>query len=195
MPTADQAVELARALLGPVGTRLPHVLAAAGVAAEVGPLIVPADVDLLVAAATLHDIGYAPAIARTGFHPLDGANHLMELGFSVRLGSLVAHHSHAIVTAPDHGIHNLGALFPQENSLLCDVLCYSDMHASPTGQRVSVDERLADIRARHVAPRTAARLRMVRESVERVRRLLAEAGQSTASLKLADQSPANDAVA
>ncbi len=30
----------------------------------------------LVAAAYLHDIGYAPELAITGFHPLDGARHL-----------------------------------------------------------------------------------------------------------------------
>ena len=29
--------------------------------------------DDLVAAAWLHDIGYAPGLVQTGFHPLDGA--------------------------------------------------------------------------------------------------------------------------
>jgi hypothetical protein len=29
--------------------------------------------DDLVAAAWLHDIGYAPELAKTGFHPLDGS--------------------------------------------------------------------------------------------------------------------------
>jgi HD superfamily phosphodiesterase len=31
-----------------------------------------ADADLLVLAALLHDIGYAPTLRRTGFHPIDG---------------------------------------------------------------------------------------------------------------------------
>lgn len=34
--------------------------------------------DLLVAAATLHDVGYAPRLAVTGFHPLDGARFLRD---------------------------------------------------------------------------------------------------------------------
>lgn len=32
-----------------------------------------ADADLLESAAVLHDVGYAPRLAVTGFHPLDGA--------------------------------------------------------------------------------------------------------------------------
>ena len=32
--------------------------------------------DDLVAAAWLHDIGYAPELVDTGFHPLDGARYL-----------------------------------------------------------------------------------------------------------------------
>jgi hypothetical protein len=48
--------------------------------------------EMLVAAAYLHDIGYAPTLARTGFHPLDGAVHLRELG-EERFAGLVAYHS------------------------------------------------------------------------------------------------------
>ena len=49
---------------------------------------------LLVAAAWLHDIGYAPTLAATVFHPLDGARHLRALGHE-RLARLVAYHSSA----------------------------------------------------------------------------------------------------
>ena len=34
----------------------------------------------LVAAAWLHDIGYAPELVETGFHPLDGARYLRRVG-------------------------------------------------------------------------------------------------------------------
>jgi HD superfamily phosphodiesterase len=47
-----------------------------------------------MAAAYLHDIGYVPTLARTRFHPLDGARHLRELG-EERLVGLVAYHSGA----------------------------------------------------------------------------------------------------
>ena len=36
--------------------------------------------DALVAAAWLHDIGYAPDLVETGFHPLDGARYLRRWG-------------------------------------------------------------------------------------------------------------------
>jgi predicted HD phosphohydrolase len=49
--------------------------------------------DVLIAAAYLHNIGYAPTRA-DGFHPLDGTVHLRELGVE-RLAGLVAHHSGA----------------------------------------------------------------------------------------------------
>ena len=45
----------------------------------------------LVAAAVLHDIGYAHP--STDFHPVDGARFLRAARFSVRVCNLVAHHS------------------------------------------------------------------------------------------------------
>jgi HD superfamily phosphodiesterase len=39
----------------------------------VAPLFSVDDGELLVGAALLHDIGYAPELVGTGFHPLDGA--------------------------------------------------------------------------------------------------------------------------
>ena len=56
------------------------------------------DRDLLVAAAYLHDIGYAPHLKATGFHPVDGARHLEHTGRPA-LARLVAHHSGASVEA------------------------------------------------------------------------------------------------
>jgi len=43
--------------------------------------------DTLVCADWLHDIGYAPALVATGFHPLDGARFLESVG--LRVGWLV----------------------------------------------------------------------------------------------------------
>ena len=40
--------------------------------------VLGADADLLEAAAWLHDIGYAPSLVATGFHPLDGARYLRD---------------------------------------------------------------------------------------------------------------------
>lgn len=49
--------------------------------------------DELVAAAWLRDIGYAPELMETGFHPLDGARSLRGAGVNGQVVSLVAYHS------------------------------------------------------------------------------------------------------
>ena len=55
--------------------------------------------DDLVTAAWLHDIGYAPELAETGFHPLDGARYLRRVGVDGQVVSLVAYHSCAQIEA------------------------------------------------------------------------------------------------
>ncbi|MFD6265614.1 HDIG domain-containing metalloprotein [Micromonospora chalcea] len=85
--------------------------------------LVGADGDLLIAAAWLHDIGYAPSIADTGFHSLDGARWLILHGFDRRLAALVAHHSCATYEADERGLGQvLRAEFPQEESEISDPL-------------------------------------------------------------------------
>jgi putative nucleotidyltransferase with HDIG domain len=60
--------------------------------------------EVLVAAAWLHDVGYAPDVVETGFHPLDGARYLASLGASERVVNLVARHSYAILEAELRGL-------------------------------------------------------------------------------------------
>ena len=60
--------------------------------AHAAATLFPVDVGkLLISAALLHDIGYAPALDNSGFHPLDGARYLRSVGCSDRLVNLVAH--------------------------------------------------------------------------------------------------------
>ena len=42
---------------------------------------------VLVAAAWLHDIGYAPGVKDTGFHPLDGARYLRRRAVDEQIGA------------------------------------------------------------------------------------------------------------
>jgi hypothetical protein len=122
------------------------------------------DRDLLIAASALHDVGYSAALIDTGFHPLDGANHLVRMGASIRLAALVAHHSEARLLAPAVGAAARLATFSNEESAVTDALIYADMTASPDGRRVDVRDRLADIHARHAnedADLLAARLSRV----------------------------------
>jgi putative nucleotidyltransferase with HDIG domain len=75
---APWAQQLARALLQePLPRRWAHVQGVAARASNLAPVL-GADVDLLEAAAWLHDIGYAPDLAVTGLHQLDGARYLRD---------------------------------------------------------------------------------------------------------------------
>jgi len=70
--------------------------------------------DVLEAAAFLHDIGYAPEVRDTGFHPLDGARYLREETDAPALVcTLVANHTCAVVEAEGRGLAGwLTAEFP-----------------------------------------------------------------------------------
>ena len=109
------------------------------------------DADLLEAAAWLHDIGYSPELAGTGFHPLDGARWLRDVqGASPVLCRLVANHTGALIEAEERGLAGTCRQSSRPpDRFLSDALTYCDMTTSPDGRPLSVDERLADIRARY----------------------------------------------
>lgn len=86
--------------------RWEHVQGVAGKAERVSAEIA-LDGEVLVSAAWLHDIGYAPAVLGTGFHPLDGARYLAGLGAPERVVNLVARHSNAILEAELRGLGDL----------------------------------------------------------------------------------------
>lgn len=106
--------------------------------------------ELLVAAAWLHDIGYAAELADTGFHPLDGARYLRSSGAPERLCCLVANHTNARAEAEARGLADaLADEFPAEDSPASDALTFADLTTGPTGSPVSVDARLQEILERY----------------------------------------------
>lgn len=106
--------------------------------------------DVLACSGWLHDIGYAPDIADTGFHPLDGARFLRRAGIDERVVCLVAHHTCAQLEAEERGLGDvLAAEFPRERTEIADALLYCDMTTSPDGFPVAVEDRLTEIRARY----------------------------------------------
>src|SRR5664279_2302487 len=96
----DSARQLARDQLArPLPRRWTHVQAVGATAERVSFALEQAERATLICAAWLHDIGYAPGVRLTGFHPLDGARLLRSLGVETRVCALVAHHSAAHVEA------------------------------------------------------------------------------------------------
>jgi HD superfamily phosphodiesterase len=137
-------------LLKPLGDRWLHV-EAVGRCAEKGASgsLLPEDRPVLLAAAWLHDIGYAPQIALTGFHPLEGAKYLRTIGADERIVALVAHHSCARFEAELRGLGRALDEFEREQGAVADALIYADMVTGPRGQPLTVDQRLADIFERY----------------------------------------------
>ena len=104
----------------------------------------------LVAAAWLHDIGYAPRLASTGFHPLDGARFLRHKGAGDRLASLVAHHSCAVHEARVRGLEEvLLAEFEREDSPTYDALVLCDLTTGPDGEQLTSQARMDEIEQRY----------------------------------------------
>lgn len=153
-----EARRLAEAhLAGTLDRRWRHVQAVAVRAEEVAAAL-EMDRELLVGAAWLHDIGYAPEASDTGFHPLDGARLLRSLDIDERVVVLVAHHSCATIEANERGLENeLRREFPIESGPVADALWFCDMTTGPDGERLSVDERLAEIRRRYGAEHVVTR--------------------------------------
>lgn len=171
------AEQQAAALLTGLGDRWGHVQAVAAQARRVSAALAPEDRPYLIAAAWLHDVGYAPPLNRLGFHPVDGARYVRQQG-QERLASLVAYHSGARFEAEERGLVDALAEFVPEDGPLLDALTYADMTTGPAGQRVDLEERIAEILERYPPDdpvhRAVSRSHPVlREAVDRTRALLA----------------------
>ena len=125
-----------------------HSRAVAERAESVSSVVESGERDLLVAAAYLHDVGYAPALVSMGFHPVDGGNWLASQGHD-RLASLVAYHSGSKHEATLRGLSADLAAFVEERTVVAAALAYCDLTVGPGGQAMTPDERLADVEVRH----------------------------------------------
>lgn len=161
--TPSDAAALAEELLEALPQRWRHTQGVARAARSLAPLA-GNNADLLETAAWLHDIGYSPALAQSGFHPLDGARHLSLMAAPMSLVTLVANHSNASVEAELRGLQDDLAEFiiSDENvATLHPLLTYADMTTSPSGEQVCIVERLDEIYRRypadHIVHRSIAR--------------------------------------
>ncbi|WP_431771917.1 HD domain-containing protein [Streptomyces cucumeris] len=151
MALTEQAYALSESLLAePLPRRWAHSLGVAKRAASLQPIL-GCDADLMEAAAVLHDVGYSPSIATTGFHPLDGARFLRDQeNVDERIVRLVAHHSCALLEAEERGLREeLEGEFPMERPELVDALIFCDMTTTPDGGHTTPASRLDEIVQRY----------------------------------------------
>ncbi len=123
-----------------------HSSRAARRASELAQRVATSRTADVVAAAWLHDIGYAAPLTRTGFHPLDGALFLMAEDWPERIVRLVAHHSLASLEAPFYGVgHHLGVI-EVVTGVDADLLVSADLGAGLGDPLPTVQERLDSLR-------------------------------------------------
>ena len=161
--------------------RWPHVVAVSRKAERLGPAFSVDEAALLAAAGWLHDLGYSPELAVTGFHHLDGANALVARGACRRLSALVANHSSGALEAPMRGLEAEMAAYQDEASPVRDALWTCDMTTSPTGEPIDFEDRLRDIVHRYgpghsVSRSITAGAYEIRAAIERTRQRARAAG-------------------
>ena len=151
-PAGESARELAREVIGADVDRWTHTRAVAAQAAAVAAVVTAEQAPALLAAAWLHDIGYAEQLRDTGFHPLDGARFLRARGWDTLVVGLVAQHSGARYVAEVRGLSAELDEFGDPASThgaLPDALTYADQTISAHGQVVDVQTRLDDMLLQH----------------------------------------------
>ncbi|MFG3187553.1 HD domain-containing protein [Streptomyces omiyaensis] len=151
MGLTEWAYSLSESLLSePLPRRWAHSLGVAHRARSLSSIL-GKEAELLEAAAVLHDIGYSPFLATTGFHPLDGARFLRDQEVADdRVVRLVAHHSCALLEAEERGLrHALETEFALERPELVDALIVSDMTTTPDGEHTTLAARLDEIVQRY----------------------------------------------
>ncbi len=142
--------------------RLSHVLGVVRTAHEIGASLGQAAdfIQDLRTAALFHDIGYAVDLRMAGFHPLDGAIFMAWRHSEPEVVSAILFHTAA---ASEVVAHPQAAPLYREladyanGSLLLDALTFSDLRTSPSGELITIGERVRDIAARYGTDHTVTR--------------------------------------
>lgn len=153
----ERARQIAEALLADaVPRRWSHTIGVATTAAELAKVLAPESADEIVCAAWLHDIGYAPCLIDTRFHPIDGAAYLaayvgMSGGIPAEVVGLVAHHTGAAFEAQERGLQHLLAEYAVPEAAKLAILSCADLCTGPDGSSVNPGDRLIEVLTRYPA--------------------------------------------
>lgn len=107
------------------------------------------DRESVVAAAWVHDCGYAPTLVHTRLHPVDGADYLTRQGFPKEVVALVAYHTGAAWEARERGLTEELARYRPPQTVLLNVLSCADLSAGPSGELVSPRHRIEEVLQRY----------------------------------------------
>ncbi|MCF4122521.1 hypothetical protein L1785_16205 [Antribacter sp. KLBMP9083] len=135
-----------------------------------------------------NDVGNAPDLARTGFHPLDGAVYLTECGAPTEVVGLVAWHTGAVWEAAERGLSDQLARMPEPSAKWLDVVTSIDLVTGPDGVATTPEKRVAEILSRYDSPHPVHRA--VKFSGPE---LLAASARARATLGVPDEWPLGSA--
>lgn len=180
---AELAQLRAKSALVGLPQRWAHVRGVAAAAEKTAALIETEHAWAIVAAAWLHDVGYAESIRTTGFHPLDGAEYAKEQGFPAIVVSLIAYHTGAMAEAAERSLSVQLSEIAEPPTKLLDVLTFADLTTSPIGEPIGAKDRVQEILSRYekddpvyrAVTKSAPRLLT---AVDRVERRIAQATAS-----------------
>jgi putative nucleotidyltransferase with HDIG domain len=144
-----EAALLAAELLEADPQRYRHTLGVAARASFLTAAVEVEDAATLIAAAWLHDIGYATSLRQTGFHSIDGALYLDRLGWPAEISGLVAHHSGSRFLASALGLDSDMERYDFVANALSDALTIADQSTGPRGELMGIEQRLRDQLVRH----------------------------------------------
>lgn len=131
--------------------RWAHTVGVAKTAQRLSRVLEPAHADTIAAAAWLHDIGYAVELAYSGFHPIDGAAHVLRTHPNLwSTVDLIAHHTGAAFEAHERGLDSELARyrFPVDIEELA-ILNAADLCTSPDGELIDPRARVHEILDRY----------------------------------------------
>lgn len=157
------AADLTHRILNAEPDRLAHSPGVARRAQFLTVTVEPHQARLLVAAAWLHDIGYAAGLRETGFHPLDGARHLRAIRWPPAICNLVAHHSGARFVARVLQLDRELDARPFSEDSVSDALTIADQTTGMHGEAMNTEDRMSDMLERHGPDSANARAHPQRE--------------------------------
>lgn len=134
--------------------RWAHTLSVASAAAELAKVLAPNAAAEIVTAAWLHDIGYAPQLVNTGFHPVDGAAYLTRYAqtrqrIRPEVIALVAHHTGAEYEARERGLQDILASYHVPDADWLAILSCADLVTGPEGATVDPADRISEVLTRY----------------------------------------------
>lgn len=104
----------------------------------------------------LHDIGYSPKLTQFHFHPLDGVIYAAQRNFPKPVVATVLFHSCAYELAKVENHSQIISIYQEHLPLLdqqdhkfIDWVTYCDLHTSPTGEKITFQERFEEILHRY----------------------------------------------